>query len=76
MRTALITSSQPNILKYANFFHLFYSETVHVPTRQADAITGFMHKSGENRQAAFSAAKLRGSVATAAQEAAEITGVR
>ena len=34
---------------------------------QADAITGFMHKSGEHRQAHFAAAKIRGSYATASQ---------
>jgi len=34
---------------------------------QADAITGFMHKNGENRQAKFAAAKIRGSYATASQ---------
>ena len=37
------------------------------PNVQADAITGFMHKSGENRQAKFAAAKIRGSYATASQ---------
>jgi hypothetical protein len=35
-----------------------------------------MHKNGEGRAAHFHAAYVRGSVATAASEAAEITGVR
>ena len=45
---------------------------------QADAITGFMHRTGENRSAQFRAAAMRGSAGneSAAQEAAEITGVR
>lgn len=45
---------------------------------QADAITGFMHRTGENRSAQFRAAAVRGSAGneSAAQEAAEITGVR
>jgi hypothetical protein len=43
---------------------------------QADAIVSFMHKSGEHRTAGMHAAFVRGTVATAAQEAAEITGVQ
>jgi hypothetical protein len=35
-----------------------------------------MHKTGEHRQVGFHAAFVRGTVATAAQEAAEITGVQ
>jgi len=64
---------------HASTHHFFTLMTrpVHRPAHtQADSIVGFMHKNGENRSRSFKGAFVRGSVATASQEASEITGVQ